>query len=164
MNHWHLNASHTPNPVNMLKPQSSTHTQPTPQQLEAPPSHSSVMVSDLLGQSPHDDNDHLSLLSYCTSIQNSLDWPSVRSLSPYPSVQTLNGPNDEEDNEDILSLANFVDLDRSSVLMVCTLTLPVNSCSSTLHACEHMHIYSLEQGVHACELEHRHAHSHSAHY
>src|SRR6267378_3468610 len=83
-----------------------------------------------------------------TSIQNSPDWPSVKSLSPYPSIRTLNGPDDGEDSsEDILSLANFsfADSDRSSVLTV-RLTSPINSRSSTPRAREHMHSNSLKQG------------------
>ncbi len=109
------------------------------------------MVGDSLGQLPRSHNDDLfeSPFSYLTSIQNSPDWPSVKLLSPYPSIRTLNGPDDEEDSEDILSLANFsyADSDRSSLLTVRTLTSPVDSRPSTPRAREHTHTNSLEQGV-----------------
>ncbi len=109
-----------------------------------------IMVGDSLGQPLHNGNDDLfeTPLSHRTSIQNSPDWPSVKSLSPYPSIRTLNGPDDGEDSsEDILSLADFsiADSDRSSVLTV-RLTSPINSRSSTPRAREHMHSNSLKQG------------------
>ena len=110
------------------------------------------MVGDSLGQPPriHDDDLFESPFSHRTSIQNSPGWPSVKSLSPYSSIRTLNGPDDEEDR-DILSLANFshADSDRSSMLTVRTLTSLVNSHPGTPRAREHMHSNSLKQGVHS---------------
>ncbi|SRR6266404_1823535 len=126
------------------------------------------MVGNSLGQPHRNDNDDLleSPLSDRTSIQNSPGWPSVRSLSPYPSIRTLNGPDDEEDSEDIVSLSNFshADSDRSSVFTIRDLTTPLNSRPSTPRAREHMHSDSLEQGVHAREFGHRYSHSHSHRY
>ncbi|SRR6266404_8471115 len=123
------------------------------------------MVGNSLGQPPRNDDDDLfeSPLSDRTSIQNSPGWPSVMSLSPYPSILTLNGPDDEEDSEDTMSLTNFsfVDSDRSSVFTICDLTTPLNSCPNTPRAREHMYSNSLKQGVHAREFGHRYSHSHS---
>src|SRR6266404_2759942 len=99
------------------------------------------MVSNTLGQPLHGDNDHLSLLSYRTSIQNSPDWPSVKLFPLCSSVPTLNfdSPNDERDNENVFSLANFLYADSADRSSVITLTSAINSHPSTPRS---SHMYS----------------------
>lgn len=94
------------------------------------------MVGHSQSQHPHDDNDDLSSLNSYPSIQNSPDWPSVRSLSP--GETTLNESNNGTYRDDISSLVNFScddpeSSDRGSVSTVTAniSTSPSNSRSST---------------------------------
>jgi hypothetical protein len=57
-------------------------------------------------QSSPDYRDDLSSLNSYPSIQNSPNWPSVKLLSPGPSVRTLNQSNGGTYHDDISSLAN----------------------------------------------------------
>ena len=104
-----------------------------------------------------DDGDRLSLSSYRTSIQNSPDWPSVKSLPLCLPTLNSNGPDDEQDDENDLSLANFSyadSLDRSSVITADTLTLSIDSRPSTPRASQHTYSNSLELDVHGSPHSH----------
>jgi hypothetical protein len=83
-------------------------------------------------QSPHDDNDDLHSLYSRPSIQNSPDWPSIKLLSPGPSVRTLNQSDGGTYHDDISSLANFSckDIDPSDRDSVFTANMSASPSSS----------------------------------